>query len=326
MKLQTVVDINRYEQLIGYQSRVFAIGSCFADRVGERLRRAKLRVEVNPMGVLFNPVSICGAIERLVHSRFVAAEELQEGCGSQPPFYHFDMHSSLSRTTPEQTTEAINCAIERGHRAIVEADCVIITLGTAWVYELVESGAVVANCHKLPAREFRRRRLSVEEVVQQLERVVTGVLQGKHIIFTVSPIRHLADGLMENSVSKATLRLAVELLSERHTEVSYFPAYEILVDELRDYRFYDADMVHISPLAVEYVWERFVDVALTAEAREILPRVMQLIKATEHRAVNPQSEQHRHFIERLVNGMERLPEVDFSEELMKYREFLKINL
>ncbi len=323
MKLQTIVDIKEFEPQIDYKSRLFAIGSCFADRVGERMRRAKLSVEVNPVGVLFNPISVCRTIERLVQQRHITADELHEGSLCEPPFYHFDMHSSLSMATREQSLEAMNGAIDRGAEALMAADWVIITLGTAWVYEHIESGEVVANCHKRPAREFRRRRLSVEEVVQQIESVVTGALSGKRIILTVSPIRHLADGLMENSVSKATLRLAVEQLCERYSEVSYFPSYEILVDELRDYRFYDQDMVHVAPIAVEYIWERFQSVALTVEAQRLLPRVAQIVRAAEHRAVNPQSAEHRRFVEAQVRAIEQLPQIDFSDELAKYADILK---
>ncbi|MFI3269684.1 MAG: GSCFA domain-containing protein [Rikenellaceae bacterium] len=325
MKLQTIVNIKGFSQRIDYRSRIFAIGSCFADRVGEQMRRAKLSVEVNPTGVLFNPVSVCATIERLAECRYITAEELHKGEIYEPPFYHFDIHSSLSRPTADETIEAINSAIERGHSALIAADWLIITLGTAWVYRHGESGAIVANCHKRPTREFQRERLSVAEVAEQLERVIGGALQGKRIILTVSPIRHTGDGLVANSVSKSTLLLAVNEICERHHNVRYFPAYEMVIDELRDYRFYEADMVHISAVAVEYIWERFTELALTEYARELLPRVAQVVKATEHRVGNPNTEQHRQFVEWQVRAMERLPEVNFSEELQKCRDFLKIN-
>ncbi len=325
MKLQTKVEIEPFERRIGYDSRIVTIGSCFADRIGHEMRRAKLRVEVNPLGVVFNPVSIAGVVDRLVECRYVTGEELRKGEGSEPAWYSFDIHSSLSLSTREASVEAINRAVELGHRSLIAADWVLITLGTAWVYELVASGVVVANCHRRPAREFRRRRLSVGEVEAALIRVIEGALSHKNIILTVSPIRHMGDGLVENSISKATLRLAVAKLCERYERVSYFPAFEIVVDELRDYRFYDQDMLHIAPVAVEYIWERFVEVALSPKAQELLPRVMQVVRASEHRAVNPQSEAHCKFVKSQLRLIAELSEVEFSEEIAKFEDILKIN-
>ncbi len=326
MKLQTKVEIKPFEQKIGYESRLFTIGSCFADRVGQQMSRAKLRVDVNPMGVVFNPISVCNTIERIAECRKVTAEEMTQGVGAEPAWYHFDFHSSLTTSNREQSVEQINQTIERAHQALTHSDWVVITLGTAWVYESLQSGAVVANCHKRPQREFSRRRLTVDEVVEALDKVVNGALADKHIILTVSPIRHIGDGLIENSVSKATLRLAIEALCERHQNVEYFPAYEIVIDELRDYRFYEQDMVHIAPIAVEYIWERFIETALSERAIELLPHVMQVVRASEHRAINPASESHKKFIANQLLSIEKLPEVDFSEEIAKFEDILKINL
>ncbi len=327
MKLQTKVEIEPFERRMDYSSKIVAIGSCFADRVGHEMQRSKLRAEVNPLGVLFNPLSIASSLDRLAECRLMKSGELIEGeSGSELPWYSFEVHSSLLRPTREESLQAINTAIEQGHKALKAADWVVITLGTAWVYELNESGRVVANCHRRPARDFSRRRLSVEQVVEALSSVIEGALNGKNILLTVSPIRHVGDGLVENSLSKATLRLAVAELCERFEQVSYFPAYEIVMDELRDYRFYDQDMVHIAPVAVEYIWERFAQAVLSEEAQQLLPRVMQVVRASEHRAVNPSSEAHQKFAKSQLRAIENLSQVEFSEEIAKFEDILKINL
>lgn len=323
MKLRTEIEITPFNEKIDYTSRIFTIGSCFAQRIGDEMARAKFPTTTNPTGTLFNPMSVCGAIDRLARREFVAADELREGASG---WYHFDFHSSFSAPTKEETLKRINHAIEVGHEAIQSADWVVITLGTAWVYRRVEGGALVANCHKLQARNFRRERVFVEEVAVRLCETIDKYLVGKNIIFTVSPIRHIADGLSENSLSKATLRLAIDSVVQRYENVSYFPSYEIVIDDLRDYRFYAQDMVHPSDLAVEYIWDLFCDAALSQRAMELMPRVQRVIKAMEHRPINPSSDAHKSFCRAQLKAISELSQIDMSEENQYFSEQLKINL
>ncbi len=313
MKFRTEIDINSLATQLDYGSHIFAVGSCFADVVGGRLGRSKFNIEVNPTGVLFNPVSIAKAIQRYDSQMFVASDELQEG---REGWFHYDFHSSLSASTREECVERINSAVSKAHESLQRADCVILTLGTAWIYELAQSGEVVANCHKQPAGNFVRRRLSVEEIVSSLTLLIEGPFKEKRIILTLSPIRHVADGLAENSLSKATLRVAIEEVVARYgDEVSYFPSYEILMDDLRDYRFYGEDMVHPSSVAVDYVWHKFCEVALTARAREVMKRVEGVVRASQHRPSNPQSESHKRFCQSQLRVIEELcSEVDLESE------------
>lgn len=214
----------------------------------------------------------------------------------------------------------MNAALEEGSRALRKADYVIITFGTAWIYALAnEPERVVANCHKLPAQTFVRRRLTVAEIVARYDELFEGPLAGKHIIFTVSPVRHVKDGLAANTLSKAVLIEAVHAIVDSHANTDYFPAFEIVNDELRDYRFYADDMVHPSAVAVEYIWERFGQTVLTDRAREVAAAVEKIAVAMEHRPLRPGTLAHKKFLESMARQVtalaEQYPEVDFSEKL-----------
>ncbi|MFI3258683.1 MAG: GSCFA domain-containing protein [Rikenellaceae bacterium] len=327
MKLRTEITIAPLRELISYKDPIFTIGSCFAQRIGDQMRRAKLPTTVNPTGTLFNPFSICETIERLCRRELIEASQLREG---PQGWYHYDFHSSLSAPTKEQTLRQINEAIIKGGERLREAKFVVITLGTAWIYELSDGGKVVANCHKEAARNFLRRIASVGEITDRLRGVIEGPLAGKQIILSLSPIRHISDGLAENSLSKATLRVAIEeVVAALGERVSYFPSYEIMVDDLRDYRFYEGDMLHPSSLAVEYIWERFSEVALSAESREILPRIQKIVRAAAHRPINPKSEAHQNHCRAQLSAIEAIERscgVDMGEECRYFSEQLKINL
>ena len=241
MKFRTEITPHPLRESIAYSSRIFAMGSCFAENISERLQRAKFRVVSNPTGIMFNPASIAASLERFAKGRPYAAEEFTHADGR---WFSFDAHTSLSGKTAEEALAKMNCAVQAGHEALERADWVILTFGTSWIYELNATGRVVANCHKRPQSHFTRRRLSADEIVGMYDRLMTGLLREKNVIFTVSPVRHVGDGLEGNSVSKAVLRVAVDEIVGRHDNAFYFPSYEIVNDDLRDYRFYDRDLVH----------------------------------------------------------------------------------
>ncbi|MFI3292824.1 MAG: GSCFA domain-containing protein [Rikenellaceae bacterium] len=299
MKFRTQIDISPLAERIDYSHKILAVGSCFADVVGARLRRAKFRVDVNPSGVLFNPASISMALDRFINKRYVSLDELHHGAQG---WSHYDFHSSLSRMDAEECVESINHAIDMGHQAVMGADWIILTLGTSWVYRLIGSGKIVASCHKQPSSMFVRERLSVDQIVEELERCLGRFLESKNskdsknIILTLSPIRHIADGLPENSLSKATLRVAIDEFMRWHPQrVNYFPSYEIFMDDLRDYRFYGDDMVHPSSVGVDYVWEQFCGVAISKSANDLMSKILNIIRASEHRPYNPESDAHKQF-------------------------------
>lgn len=272
IKLQTIVDTKPSERKIGYEDKILMLGSCFSDEIGEQMKQRNMSVTCNPFGTLYNPLSIANAI----HSSFVHCTSY---IVPHDGLWHSMMHhGSFSRPTREETEDAVKASIETMQKALQEATVVIVTFGTAWIYEM--NGEIVGNCHKLPAERFTRRRLTVEEIVTAWQPIIERY-PDKQWIFTVSPIRHVKDGLHENQLSKATLLMAVEHLTaeggltvERsysgaviQRSVQYFEAFEILLDELRDYRFYADDLVHPSSLAVNYIWERFVDTFCTSQTR-----------------------------------------------------------
>lgn len=251
MKLQTIVDIEPSAWKIGYEDRILMVGSCFSDEIGAQMQERYLNVTCNPFGTLYNPLSIAQAFSlQLSEVNF----QFHDGL-----WHSMAHHGAFSRATKEEAEQAVRASIETMQKALKEASVVIVTFGTAWVYEM--NGAIVGNCHKLPERCFNRRRLSVEEIVEAWKPILAQY-PDKKWLFTVSPIRHIRDGLHENQISKATLLQAVEQLvlnsSPSPATRRYFPSYEIMLDELRDYRFYADDLVHPSSLAVNYIWERFV--------------------------------------------------------------------
>ena len=318
MRFRTEISLTPLAERIDHSAKIFALGSCFAESISERLQRAKFSVTTNPFGVLFNPLSIASAIDRLADTRAFAVCDIREG---REGFFSFDAHSSLDGKTQTEIFANLNQAVAQGSKALHEAEWVILTFGTAWVYE--HDGRVVANCHKQPAKEFERRRLSVAEIVERYKTLFEGVLRDKRVILTVSPVRHLGDGLQENSLSKAILRLAVEQLCEQFDNVHYFPSYEILIDDLRDYRYYAEDLAHPSKMAVEYVWERFCEYALTDKARELLPKIEQIVSAAGHRPFNPESDAHRAFCRKMLAKAEEMHEIDFALEKEAFERYLR---
>lgn len=279
MKLQTIVDIKPSEWKIGYEDKILLVGSCFADSIGQMMAQRELNVTCNPFGTLYNPLSIAQAINAKISK-----------CENEkiPLIYHDGLwhsmahHGAFSRPTREEAEEAVRQSIQNMQRALEEATVVIITFGTAWVYQMandqspITNDSVVANCHKMPEQWFTRRRLTVDEIVRTWM-LITARYPDKHWLFTVSPIRHIRDGLHENQLSKATLLMAVEQLNH-----AYFPSYEIMLDELRDYRFYADDLVHPSQMAVEYIWERFIEAYCTPQTRNEMTLALKRWKRTQH--------------------------------------------
>lgn len=311
MELRTAIKTKAAGPDIGYRSRGLLAGSCFAENIGSRMCSSLLPVTVNPTGILFNPASIASTLGMLREGRTFTEKDLIRNGDLWVSFMH---HGSFSSADPREALDKINTEMAAGARQLAAADYVILTLGTAYVYE--RGGRVVSNCHKFPASEFRRRRMTAEEIVELYAPMLESYLRDKNVIFTVSPVRHLADGFAENSLSKATLLLAADALCRRYGNCRYFPAYEIMLDDLRDYRFYDRDMVHPSPLAVDYIWERFCEYAMTAETRETMKKIAELQAAASHRPFNPRSDAHRAFLAKMLAETEKLqrelPEIDLG--------------
>jgi hypothetical protein len=290
------------------------------------MQRAKFRVEASPTGILFNPESIARAVERFAASESPAREELRHD-GER--YFGYDFHSAFADADPERALAAMREAARRGADALRRADTVIITFGTAWIYRLRENGEVVANCHKQPQSLFARELLAADRIADRYAKLLEGPLADKHVIFTVSPVRHLGDGAERNSLSKAVLRVAVGELASRFPDADYFPSFEIMNDELRDYRFYADDMTHPSQTAVDYIWERFGATAFAESARRAAERAERIAEAAEHRPFDPRGEAHRNFCRAMLRRIDELrreqPQMQFDDEKEYFNSFLEIN-
>ncbi len=326
MKFRTEIHPSPLKKPIRGGEKLLAVGSCFSEQMAQRLKGLKLPVTSNPTGALFNPESIARAIDRWAEARPFVAEEFRN---SEPDgrgcWFHYDLHGSLCESSLEKACETANRALETGAEALREADRLLVTFGTARIYELLESGEVVSNCHRQPAANFGCRRLKVNQIVERWSKLIEGPLCGKSILMTLSPIRHLSDGAAENSLSKATLRLAIAELEEQYPQVEYFPAYELLLDDLRDYRFYAEDMAHPSAQAVDYIWERFAEAALAPDLQALRPLLEALMRALSHRPLHPESDSYRAFCRKQLEqilSIERNHKVDLSTEKSIFREKL----
>ena len=293
---RTKVNIPRSEFEFGYQKNAVMMGSCFVENIGSKLESNKYDVDVNPFGVIYNPVSVCNSLRLLIEEKELVEDDLNFHNNLWFSFYH---HSKFSNTDLSQCLFDINDGIKESSKNLKKADFLFITFGTAWVYELLSSASVVSNCHKLPAKDFNRYRLNVDEIVSIYKDLLVELLIYNpkiKIVFTVSPIRHWKDGANGNQLSKSTLLLAIDQLTDLFDQVSYFPSYEIVMDELRDYRFYSEDMLHMSDVAVKYIWQRFSETYITEESRQIQKEVEKFILASKHRPFNVSSDSHQTFI------------------------------
>lgn len=291
MEFRTTVKTGENRGWLHHSDNVVLLGSCFSDNIGAKMHGALINAMVNPMGTLYNPMSIARGVQRLINNEPVAGQDLfmQGGVWNS-----YDFHSRHSMPDKQATLDRMNSRIEQGHKALQEARLLTITMGTAIVYRLKTTGEVVANCHKVPQHEFERKMASVNEMVRTLDAMLTALHTfnpGLHIILTVSPIRHIADGLDVNSLSKASLRVAIhEVMMRHHDYCDYFPAYEIMLDDLRDYRFYSSDMVHPSDVAIEYIWQAFQATYLDDHSALAVARCERIHKRLQHRPMSANRE------------------------------------
>lgn len=320
MKFRTEVDVKAFSEKIDHRSHIFSVGSCFAQYMADEFRKAKFEMCSNPFGVMFNPASIHAALHRISSYELFSHKDI---IFDRNWWFSYDLHSSFNEISSERILNNANASVVESNIRLKNADWVIITFGTAWVYTLNESGQIVANCHKQPTANFTRRRLSVEEIVGMYEELIRGILADKKVIFTVSPVRHLGDGADENFLSKATLKVAVAEIVERFDNAYYFPAYEILNDDLRDYRFYGEDMCHPTVQARDYIREKFFGAVLTPKSLQLLPRIEKITRAVLHTPFEPEGEEFQRFCHQQIQAIDSLPEIDFREERAHFESFLK---
>jgi hypothetical protein len=291
---------------IDYSSNIMFLGSCFSEYIANKLLDFKFKIDNNPFGIVYNPLSICSQLEKLTEGTEYTADQLFYNEGL---WCSFDHHGRFSDPDKNSCLTNINQQLQNSRQFLQSADFLFLTFGTSFVYFVKDSNQSVANCHKVPAEKFTRKRVSVQKIVHACEitleklRVINPNLC---IVFTVSPIRHWKDGAHENQLSKATLLLAIEELRFRYPNSLYFPSYEMIMDDLRDYRFYAEDMLHPNLLAVNYIWRSFVECFMLPETLSIMKDVEKVVQASKHRPFNPNTKEFQTFVQQSLGKIESL--------------------
>lgn len=318
MKFRTEISLKPSAHFIHHQQHVLAMGSCFAERMGARLLHNKFSATINPLGIAYHPMALLHHLRIAQGKAEVAAPMERDGL-----WHSFDLHSSFSNLDKDSFAEAVKNAALASQKGLKQAEWLILTFGSAWGYRRKDTQALVTNCHKYPADFFQKELLPIEELVAGFSAFFQELPPHQQVILTVSPVRHLKDGIPENAVSKATLRLACHQLAEAFEQVQYFPAYEMLVDDLRDYRFYADDLAHPSSAAEAYIWEGFAKSFFSPDTQALITRWQKLQKALKHRPLQPQSSGYQTFLKKLLKDLETIQQaIPCEKEIMEVKRRL----
>ena len=298
MQFTTKIPIQKSNFPIDYDSKIMLLGSCFAENMGEKFEYFKFQTIVNPFGIIFNPVSLEKLIRRSIEKRKFTENDI---------FFHnelwhcYDVHSELSNSDKSFFLNSLNELINSTHQQLNDSTHIIITLGTSWVYRNIESNEIVANCHKVSQKQFIKELLTIHQIDESIENIISlvhSVNPNCKFIFTVSPVRHIKDGFVENTLSKAHLISAIHKIINHHPlPNTYFPAYEIMMDELRDYRFYGEDMLHPNQTAIDYIWIQFFQNYISESEFGLMNDICSIQKGLNHRPFNPNTKSHQKFLE-----------------------------
>ena len=309
MNFTTKVPIEKYQNPIDYNSKIMSVGSCFAENIGEKFEYFKFQNSVNPFGIIFNSVSI----EKLIHRIVNKIEFTENDIFFHNDLWHcYEVHSELSNANKEDFLVILNRVLLENFNAFSNATHIIITYGTSWVYRNKTSNEVVANCHKVPQNQFEKEILSVETIEKSIQNTISLIQKinpNCNFIFTISPVRHIKDGFVENQRSKAHLLTALHSSLFHLPTSNYFPSYEIMMDELRDYRFYANDMLHPSQSAIDYIWIKFFENYVSETEFNLMNEVCEIQRALKHRPFNPDSESHLKFLSNLNLKISKIQEV-----------------
>ena len=324
MKMFLDIQIQSPEEKISYPEKIFLIGSCFTEHIGNRLADLKFPVLQNPNGILFDPLSVANNLQSYVCAKQYEASELFHLNELWQSWRH---HSIFSGSDEQSVLDGINEKQNEAHDFLRSADWIVITLGSSFSYQLKESKQPVANCHRAPAQWFNKHLLEIEETKSALSNAIEALLAFNpklKVILTVSPVRHIRDGVTENNRSKARLIESVHYLVSRFNHVYYFPAYEIVIDVLRDYRFYDVDLVHPNYAATEFVFEKFSSHFISPQSLEMMEDIRKFMTAYRHKPFQPQTSAHKAFLrsnlERLQAFQQKNPQLDFSKEIRYFSD------
>ncbi|HLW08055.1 MAG TPA: GSCFA domain-containing protein [Marinilabiliaceae bacterium] len=325
---RTIVKPQKSEKKIAVGSGVFFMGSCFAENIGSVMQQSRFPVMINPHGVLYNPASLSQALESIVDNERIDEEKLHFLNGHWHSFMH---HGKFSHLDAYEVVHSINDATNQAHQFLQRCEFLVITFGTAFVYQHKELRKVVANCHKFPSEDFERYQLHADEIVDLFKetlirlRILNPTIE---VILSVSPVRHLRDGAQGNQLSKSTLLLGQDKLVSLFDRVNYFPAYEIMMDDLRDYRFYDASMLQPNEVAIDYIWRRFSETYLDDSARSFYKQVQKVVRARNHRPLGHEKVQHSLFLSKqleiISSLLHKYPESMLQEDKRWFEDQLDL--
>ena len=308
---------------ITHSTKLLTTGSCFADLLGAKLKASRFRAAINPFGVSYNPLSIHKSISMALNKERPTPELYAQSEGS---FRHMDFHSIFRAKTLNQLSSLLEQSLSDAALHVQQAGVIIITYGTSWVYRHKASGKPVNNCQKLPATEFERYLLEPADVVASFEslyKLIKGISPSTRFILTVSPVRHLKDSLDMNQLSKAGLIIASHRIVQKLKDVDYFPGYEIMIDDLRDYRFYEPDMIHPSSVAIDYIWEKFGQRYFNADTVSVASKCQELARALGHRPFDPTSNEHSAFLARTLTLAKELQDkADVAQDVQALEKML----
>ncbi|RED96193.1 GSCFA domain-containing protein [Marinoscillum furvescens] len=300
---------------IRLKDTLFSIGSCFSDNIGQQLKDHKFNILTNPLGVIYNPYSIFKNL-RLILSEGIDPENFIQNDGV---YFHWDTHSAISGTDLGTFKNLLAQRSLHARQSLTNANWMILTFGSIYVYKYLKTGKIVANCHKVPSQQFEKMELSIPEIIEdyrQTMELIRSINGDVKVILTVSPVRHIREGLVANNYSKSALLQAVHKITNQDPNAYYFPSYEIMIDELRDYRFYKEDMIHPSEQAITYIWEQFVKTYMDTDSQKFIQEWARIKKSLEHRAFHPQATNHQKFLKSTIQKLEKLgTRVDVSSEL-----------
>lgn len=320
---RTPVTPGKSDNKIKLNQPLLLMGSCFSEHIGKKLEENKFNSLCNPFGIIYNPISMFKLLGQALEQRPIDRSFIIKNQGI---YRHYDLHSDISALSEDDLLSQMNQAFKNCKYYLQTSEWILITFGTAIVYRHKKLGGIVSNCHKIPAREFERERLNPDEILNAFQIFYDNLLKVNkrfNMIVTVSPVRHLKDSLEVNSVSKSILRYACSTLSEAFAKVQYFPSYEIMMDDLRDYRFYEADMLHLNAQAIEYIWETFQQSYFDEETRNFIKNWRKIRNALQHRPFYPDSEEYQQFIK---NTIQQLLVFNSTVDITRELEFLERQL
>lgn len=310
VQLQTAVKVKPANNSINYTSKIVLLGSCFAENIGEKLSYYKFTTTCNPFGILFHPLAINKVIARAINDEKYTEKDI---FFENEQWHCFEAHSQVSCIEKMELLARLNYALIQLKNAVELATHIILTYGTAWVYRHIETDTIVANCHKVPQKEFVKELLSPQQIVENsnaIQVLVRTLNPNVQFIYTVSPVRHVKDGLIENSQSKAHLLTGVHhIVNDNAKKASYFPSFEIMMDELRDYRFYKEDLIHPSKTAISIIWNRFNEVYISAKTLSLQKEIEGIQKGLQHRPFNENTQAHKNFKIKLQERINKIIEV-----------------